>query len=40
MEGGSIVAMIIGLSIIWGGLGYTISLAVRVGRNRKREAEQ
>lgn len=40
MEGGSIIAMIIGLGIIWGGLAYTINLAIRVGRNRKREAEQ
>ncbi len=40
MEGGAIVAMLIGLGIIWGGLAYTISLAIRVGRNLKRENEQ
>ena len=36
MEGGAIIAMLLGLAIIWGGLGYTISLAIRVSR-RPRE---
>ncbi|MBW3601667.1 MAG: MetS family NSS transporter small subunit [Actinobacteria bacterium] len=38
MEGGSIIAMLIGLAIIWGGLAYTINLAIRTGRDRKRDA--
>lgn len=40
MEAGSIVAMLIGLGIIWGGLAYTVNLALRRARERAREAEQ
>ena len=32
MSGDAIVAMVIGLAILWGGLIYTISLAFRAGR--------
>lgn len=37
MEGGAIIAMLVGLGIIWGGLAYTISLAIRVSRQSRED---
>lgn len=34
----SIIVMILGILIIWGGLGFSIAHAVRASRKQKREA--
>ncbi|MDQ3751537.1 MAG: MetS family NSS transporter small subunit [Actinomycetota bacterium] len=37
MEADAIIAMVIGLTTLWGGLIYTISLWIRVSRRLRRE---